>query len=103
MRQSKYTGPEGPKEAEMAEPTAIPQSTLNAELTTTQLQGCAFCGFDNYDPHTETLNAIDACPTCARQLGFVEVKVCPVCGELYPTDDECHCYRATPRYEWSAA
>ncbi len=78
----------------MPEPTAIPKSTLNRDLTRTQLRGCAFCGFENYDPHTETLNAIDACPTCARQLGYVEVRVCKTCGELYPADDECPCYGA---------
>lgn len=74
--------------------TAIPKSTRDRELTRAQLQGCAFCGFERFDPATETLNFLDACPTCARQLGYVEVRVCKTCGELYPADDECPCYGA---------
>jgi hypothetical protein len=78
----------------MAAPTAMPKSVLDQKRTRAELQGCAFCGFDHFDPATETLNCLDACPTCTRQLGYVEVRVCRTCGELYPADDECPCYGA---------
>jgi len=71
--------------------TAIPKSYHDLELTKAELQGCAFCGFEHFDPETETLNEFDACPTCAQQLGHFEVRVCRHCGELYPADGECSC------------
>ena len=78
----------------MAAFTVMPKSVLNRDLTSTELQGCAVCGFEHYDPSVELLDAFNACPTCARQLGHVEVQVCSSCGELHSADDVCPCYGA---------
>jgi hypothetical protein len=80
--------------ADTANPTVMPRAVLDRELTRSELRGCAMCGFENWDPATEKLNGLDLCPSCAGHYGYVEVRVCRTCGELYPADDECPCYGA---------